>query len=306
MSWAGHLSRRASTCVVLLWLAGAAAIEAKPPWVVLNDCRLMTTATRDADSFHVRAEGKEYIFRLYFVDAPETDTEFMGRVKEQAKYFGLTPDQTVQLGEYAKRFTREKLSRPFTVRTCMQDAMGRSKAARYYAFVETSEGDLAELLVSNGLARLHGSTAQPVGLSSPERMWDKLQRLEREAKHEKVGAWGASVGRLAARSTKSQPKAGADSFAAFFHPEREQSATPTPAAQSLIGGSRSTASPERAAGAKLNVNSATSSELLNIPGVGPVLAQRIMEARPFASADELQKVKGIGVKKYALIRPHFQ
>lgn len=187
---------RAAICATAFALC-APSVEARDPWVVFKDCRLVPQKSADADSFRVKADGKEYIFRLYFVDAPETDTEFPARVDEQARYFSLTPQQTIQLGNFAKRFTREKLNRPFTVRTCMQDAMGRSKMNRYYAFVETQEGDLAELLVTNGLARLHGSTATPLGLSSPERMWEKLQRLERAARQEKVGAWGASSGRLA-------------------------------------------------------------------------------------------------------------
>jgi competence protein ComEA len=43
-----------------------------------------------------------------------------------------------------------------------------------------------------------------------------------------------------------------------------------------------------------------------IPGIGPVMAGRIIAARPFRSADDLKKVSGIGEKKYAAIRPYFQ
>src|SRR3712207_3841979 len=102
----------------------------------------------------------------------------------------------------------------------MQDALGRSKKDRYYAFISTKDGDLAELLVANGLARVHGSEAKPVGLSSPDRMWRKLERLEREARAQKVGAWGAPVGRMTARLNKQPAQSGPDSFDAFFHPER--------------------------------------------------------------------------------------
>ena len=62
----------------------------------------MRSESLDADSFHVRANGKEYIFRLYFVDAPETDMSFADRVSEQAKYFRLKPEQTITLGEHAE------------------------------------------------------------------------------------------------------------------------------------------------------------------------------------------------------------
>jgi competence ComEA-like helix-hairpin-helix protein len=57
---------------------------------------------------------------------------------------------------------------------------------------------------------------------------------------------------------------------------------------------------------RIDVNTATEKELKMIPGVGPVIASRIIAARPFRSADDLRKVSGIGDKKYAEIRPFFQ
>jgi len=45
---------------------------------------------------------------------------------------------------------------------------------------------------------------------------------------------------------------------------------------------------------KVNINTATKEELQKITGIGPVLAQRIIEARPFYSLNDLLKVKGIG------------
>ena len=301
---------RAGLLATFGWLLCGTAAEAREPWVVLNECRVLRSESLDADSFHVKAAGKEYIFRLYFGDAPDTDRSIAERVGEQAKYFGLTPEQTITLGEYAKRFTKEKLAQPFTVRTCMQDAMGRSKMSRYYAFVETKEGDLAELLVANGLARVFGAAAQPLGLRSPERQWDKLKRLEREAKQLKVGAWGAASGRMAARTAKVQPKSGPDSFDAFFHPEKVAATEGAPIAPSpALSRPLLAASPAAAAnpaGGKLDVNAASSEELLAIPGIGPVLAQRIVDGRPYQSADDLINVKGIGPKIYERIRQHFR
>lgn len=305
---------RATLLTAAAWLFCSGVVQAREAWTVLKDCRLLRNESADADSFHVNAQGKEYIFRLYFVDAPETDMSFADRVGEQAKYFGLTPEQTITLGEHAKRFTREKLGQPFTVRTCMQDAMGRSKMDRYYAFVETKEGDLAELLVSNGLARLHGAAARPVGLRSPERMWDKLERLEREAKQLKVGAWGARAGRMTARAPATQAKTGPSSFDAFFHPDRvvepaaaaAASASPNASALGTIAPATAVRTAPGAPDTKLDINAAASEELLKISGIGPVLAQRIISARPFKSADDLASVKGIGPKKYEQIRPYFQ
>lgn len=54
---------------------------------------------------------------------------------------------------------------------------------------------------------------------------------------------------------------------------------------------------------KLNLNSATPTELDALPGVGPVTAQRIVDHRtrkgPFASVDQLRDVEGIGDSKLA-------
>lgn len=44
----------------------------------------------------------------------------------------------------------------------------------------------------------------------------------------------------------------------------------------------------------IDINTAPLEELEKIIGIGPVLAQRIIEARPFSSLDDLIKVKGIG------------
>ncbi len=54
-------------------------------WTKLQGCTLLANPSNDGDSFHVRHDGKEYIFRLYFVDAPETETRFPDRVKAQRK-----------------------------------------------------------------------------------------------------------------------------------------------------------------------------------------------------------------------------
>jgi competence ComEA-like helix-hairpin-helix protein len=295
------LQRFAFIAVALCFSAGPSFAQ---QWQVLKDCRLVPHNNNDGDSFYAQCDGKQWLLRLYFVDAPETDTAFPARVEEQARYFGITPQQAVQLGGVATQFTREKLGRPFTVRTAMQDARGQSKMKRYFAFVETHEGDLAELLVANGLARVYGASAAPVGLASPQRQWKKLERLEAQAKQQKVGGWGAKEGRMTARAETQPSRTGPDSFDAFFHPQKAEStpaATPPPRTATAP-----TTSKAAEAGGKLDVNTATAAELEALKGIGPVLVERIIAARPFTSADELQRVKGIGPKKYEQIRPYFR
>jgi competence protein ComEA len=60
-------------------------------------------------------------------------------------------------------------------------------------------------------------------------------------------------------------------------------------------------------GAPLNLNAADAAALDDLPGIGPVLAQRIVDWRTehgrFTSVDELGEVSGIGEKLLSQIRP---
>lgn len=53
----------------------------------------------------------------------------------------------------------------------------------------------------------------------------------------------------------------------------------------------------------VNVNTATAEQLQQLDGIGPKLAQAIIDARPFAAVDDLDRVKGIGKKTLDKIRP---
>lgn len=61
-----------------------------------------------------------------------------------------------------------------------------------------------------------------------------------------------------------------------------------------------------AAQGKLNLNSATARQLETLPGIGPVLAERIVAYRQmkgrFTSIRQLLEVEGIGAKKYEAIK----
>jgi endonuclease YncB( thermonuclease family) len=183
---------RSSFLVFLVFLLAPLARASE--WKTFKDCRFMPNEANDGDSFHVRADNKEYIFRLYFVDAPETDTSVAGRVDDQAKYFHVSVPQALQIGIEAERFTQQKLARPFTVRTCLQDARGRSRLPRYFAFVQIDNVDLGELLVANGLARVYGAASDAPDMNTPEVEWRKLRELEGKAKEQKIGGWGVGAG----------------------------------------------------------------------------------------------------------------
>lgn len=164
-------------------------------WETIRGCRLMENESNDGDSFHVKADGKERIFRLYFVDTPEAESGgyVEGRVTEQAEAFGITEEESVEMGKKAAAFTRAVLSRPFKVTTRGQGAMGASKLPREYAFIETADGeDLGEMLVSRGLARSFGEDAAPPGKSASA-LRSTYDRLEAKARRERLGAWGDSA-----------------------------------------------------------------------------------------------------------------
>ena len=52
----------------------------------------------------------------------------------------------------------------------------------------------------------------------------------------------------------------------------------------------------RCGSSRNDVNTASQGELETLPGIGPVLARRIIEGRPYRSTDDLTRVKGIGEK----------
>lgn len=59
----------------------------------------------------------------------------------------------------------------------------------------------------------------------------------------------------------------------------------------------------------VRINSASASELQQLPGIGPALAQRIVETRSrgrFSSADDLLRVPGIGKAKLAKLRNYVE
>ena len=57
-----------------------------------------------------------------------------------------------------------------------------------------------------------------------------------------------------------------------------------------------------ALGLRLPLNRAPEAELARLPGVGPVAARALVQARPFRSWDEVDSVKGVGPARLRTLR----
>jgi endonuclease YncB( thermonuclease family) len=182
------------TAVTLLLLVASwpSSAAERREWVTLTNCQYVAAKDNDGDSFRVRCDTKEFTLRLYFVDAPETNLRYPERTREQSEYFGVTLDETMKAGAKARDTVREILREPFVVGTRWATAAGRGKETRYYALVEVGGKKLAEVLVSQGLARTKGvSPNLPTGEKAKAYV-ERLEALECEARQKRLGIWATS------------------------------------------------------------------------------------------------------------------
>jgi endonuclease YncB( thermonuclease family) len=243
-------------------------------WSRLDGVRYVESEHNDGDSFRVWHSGREYVFRLYGVDAPETSMDFPERVASQASEFGLSESEAVSGGQAAADVVKSLLRNgAFSVLTSGEDALGRTRGGRIYAYaILPGNRDLGAELLSRGLARAHGRTP-----SAPYPLYQEIKReyekLEQSAKSLRRGLWKAS-------ST---------------HSKNNGSNRALPWTKAGDDSSRSAK--------KININKATLSELESLPGIGPVLAARIAASRPYAGEADLLKVEGVGPARAASMRP---
>ena len=81
-------------------------------------------------------------------------------------------------------------------------------------------------------------------------------------------------------------------------------------AEAGVDGGASASSGVGGATGLVNINTASSAELQTLSGIGPSMAQSIIDERTkngaFASVDDLMRVSGIGEKKLAKSRLHLR
>ena len=269
----------------LLLVVSGLCQGASTPLQSLENCRFIPTPWADGDSFLVRTkDGEEMTVRLYGADCIEfhvTDNSDARRLREQRRYFGISgfggsPQKSIKLakglGGLAAEETAKLLATPFTVHTAFSDARGDGKHKRIYGFVETSDGsDLSGNLVSKGLARAFGVYREtPQGTSGKEYR-AQLEDLELRAAKIGLGAWAKT-----------------DWDKLPF--ERGEQRTEDTEMDLATGAKREFTGPP------INVNTAARDELMTIPGIGEVTANRIIEGRPYKALADLDEVDGIGGK----------
>ena len=272
--------------VLFVWLAvpgGVAQVTGKE-LEKLGGLQLERHPANDGDSFFATDGERRYYLRLYFIDSPESSASsstLARRIREQTRYFGLSDHTTtVSMGKTAADYTKEELADTFTAYTAFANAGGRSAQQRIYAFVVTADGkDLGRLLVSEGLARAYGLGRQDYRGTSRQELKERFKDIEIEAMLKRKGVW---------------EYADADQIVKLRAEQREEERT-------LQDIKERTA--ERVPGAGININTAGKDQLTLLPGIGPVLAERIIKHRPYEAIDELLQVKGIGEKTLKEILP---
>jgi len=179
-------------CLALIFSAASAAERKK--WETLSDCRYVAKEYNDGDSFRVKCSSREFVLRLYYVDAPEVSVRGNAeRVREQSDHFGVMSEDIPEAGLKARDAVREILKKPFVVQTRWAVAGGRSAESRYYGMVEIEGRQLVEILVGEGLARTKGRSINlPTGDKSSEYL-QKLRVLESAAKKHRKGIWAHST-----------------------------------------------------------------------------------------------------------------
>jgi endonuclease YncB( thermonuclease family) len=164
---------------------------------VLRSCQWVENRQNDGDSFFVRLpDGREVQIRLYYVDCPESQFRSYRngqsnheRISDQARFFGITPEQAVEIGQEAKEYTHKLLSgKSFTLYTRWEDPFGDH---RYHAFIDVGDGSmLHEKLVSKGYVRIYTRGADLPDGTSVTKHTAYLRELEAKAKSQRLGGWG--------------------------------------------------------------------------------------------------------------------
>lgn len=283
---------------IVLCFAWFLPVTAAPePLQKFNNCTFVPTGWADGDSFRIKtATGDEHTIRLYGVDCLELhvagNDRNLTRLREQRRYFGITDagknnEESMKiasaLAQEAADFTAKSLHAPFTLHTRFSNGGGDPDFKRILGFITLADGnDLGSVLVQQGLARAQGIiSSMPGGMPVVEAR-GMLEDLEIQAIKKGLGIWA---------------KTNWEKLPAERQLLRREKA------EAKIAKDQNNPDPDF----KIDPNKATKKELMDLDGIGEVLADRIIEARkksPFLKTDDLLGIKGLSKPSLEKISPH--
>lgn len=273
-------------CLAVLAVA-LFAVVAEGATQTIHGCRLGEGAWADGDSFPViLPDGRTVALRLYGADCIEWqvgDETMARRLRAQRRYFGIgggdVPESMAKAREFARKAaerTRELLAEPFDVETAFSKTPG---GGRVYGFVATASGqDLAAVLVREGLARAHGIARQRSDGTTASGYRESLADLELTAAAARRGVWAETDWERIAE-------------------DRAQERREAEELESLMAGAK-------LGQGGLDPNTATAEDFESLPGIGAVLAERIVSARGegrFESPQDLLRIRGMSPAKLKAI-----
>jgi len=164
-------------------------------YTVLKNAKLDTSGYFDGDSYTIRGDdGKQYVFRLYMVDCPESDTSLKSRIDEQAAFWRTHPSDIIKYGKKSTQAVEKLLrGKSLTVYTRWADARGGGRHRRYFAYIEVDGEFVSEILVRDGWARSYGQIAHRPDGKSSDSVRNLYDRLSNQARASRKGAWAGKT-----------------------------------------------------------------------------------------------------------------